>query len=102
MSALELDVLDRMDKVLVDDWGQCAQDDGFGALRPHVRAGLLNARHAVRRARRSGRGRQAGPRAGRRAHSLLAPRPCDDGVALAALIYRRAVEEGLGTRIAYR
>src|SRR5262249_37037140 len=43
MSALELGVLERMDKVLVDDWGQCVQDDGFGALRPHIRARLLSA-----------------------------------------------------------
>lgn len=43
MSALELDVLDGFDKVVVDDWGQCGRDDGFGALRPHVRAGLLSA-----------------------------------------------------------
>jgi len=41
MSVLELDVLDRFPKVVVDDWGQCGRDDPFGALRPHVRAGLL-------------------------------------------------------------
>ena len=41
-SILELDVLDAMDKVVVDDWAQCKRDDPFGALRPHVRAGLLS------------------------------------------------------------
>ncbi len=41
MSILELDVLDGFGKVVVDDWGQCGRDDAFGALRPHVRAGLL-------------------------------------------------------------
>jgi ornithine cyclodeaminase/alanine dehydrogenase-like protein (mu-crystallin family) len=40
-SVLELDVLDVMNKVLVDDWDQCKRDDPFGALRPHVQAGLL-------------------------------------------------------------
>jgi alanine dehydrogenase len=102
MSALELDVLDRMDKVVVDDWAQCAQDDDFGALRPHVRAGLLT----------------AGTLYGELAEVVVGAKPGrerDDerilfwhrglattDVALAALIYRRAVEEGLGTRIAYR
>jgi alanine dehydrogenase len=102
MSALELDVLDRMDKVLVDDWAQCVQDDDFGALRPHVRAGLLT----------------AGTLYGELAEVVVGAKPGrerDDerilfwhrglattDVALAALIYRRAVEEGLGTRIAYR
>ena len=43
MSTLELDVLDAFDKVVVDDWGQCGNDDTFGALRPQVRAGLLTA-----------------------------------------------------------
>jgi len=43
MSTLELDVLDAFDKVVVDDWGQCGNDDAFGALRPQVRAGLLTA-----------------------------------------------------------
>ncbi len=41
MSVLEHEVLDAFDKVVVDDWGQCGRDDGFGALRPQVRAGLL-------------------------------------------------------------
>ncbi len=41
MSVLELDVLDGFDKIVVDDWGQCGRDDAFGALRPHVRAGIL-------------------------------------------------------------
>jgi len=43
MSTLELDVLDAFDKVVVDDWGQCGNDDAFGALRPQVRAGRLTA-----------------------------------------------------------
>jgi alanine dehydrogenase len=44
MSVLELDVLERMDKVVVDDWAQCKRDDPFGALRPHVRAGRMSSR----------------------------------------------------------
>jgi ornithine cyclodeaminase len=36
MSALELSLSDIMDKVVVDDWGQCRKGLPFGALRAHV------------------------------------------------------------------
>jgi alanine dehydrogenase len=42
VSAVELDLLDVMDKVVVDDW-QEAQSGRFGALRPHVDTGRLSA-----------------------------------------------------------
>lgn len=40
MSAVELDLLSIMDKVVVDDWGQC-KGGKYGSLRAHVEAGLL-------------------------------------------------------------
>jgi alanine dehydrogenase len=40
MSAIELSLTSIMDKVFVDDWGQC-KAGRFGALRPHVDAGLV-------------------------------------------------------------
>jgi alanine dehydrogenase len=101
-SALELDVLDIMDKVVVDDWAQCAQDDDFGALRPHVRAGLLT----------------EGTVHGELADVLAGTKPGrerDDerilfwhrglattDVALAQLMVERAGERGLGTMLRYR
>jgi alanine dehydrogenase len=36
MSALELSLTDIMDKMVVDDWGQCRKGLPFGALRQHV------------------------------------------------------------------
>ncbi|MCU1392942.1 MAG: ornithine cyclodeaminase [Ilumatobacteraceae bacterium] len=36
MSAVELSLTDVMDKVVVDDWGQCRKGLPFGALRAHV------------------------------------------------------------------
>jgi len=42
MSAVELDLLDIMDKVVMDDWGQ-ASAGPFGALRRHVDSGRLTA-----------------------------------------------------------
>ncbi|WP_299053985.1 ornithine cyclodeaminase family protein [uncultured Nocardioides sp.] len=42
VSALAPDLLDVVDKVVVDDWRE-AQSGEFGALRPHLRSGALTA-----------------------------------------------------------
>ncbi|MGA8261517.1 MAG: ornithine cyclodeaminase family protein [Arenicellales bacterium] len=42
MSAVELSLTDIMDKVVVDDWGQCGKGLPFGALRQHVDSGRLH------------------------------------------------------------
>ena len=101
-SILELDVLEGMDKVVVDDWAQCKRDDPFGALRPHVRAGLLTEETLH----------------GELAEILVGTKPGrerDDerilfwhrglattDVALAVLMVRRARAAGLGTTLRYR
>ena len=36
MSAVELSLTDIMDKMVVDDWGQCRKGLPYGALRRHV------------------------------------------------------------------
>ena len=41
MSAIELSLTDIMDKLVVDDWGQC-KGGKFGSLRAHVEAGQLS------------------------------------------------------------
>src|SRR5205814_10696273 len=41
MSAVELSLTDIMDKIVVDDWGQC-RTGRFGSLRAHVEAGKLS------------------------------------------------------------
>jgi ornithine cyclodeaminase len=41
MSAVELTLTDIMDKMVVDDWGQC-KTGKFGSLRAHVEAGKLS------------------------------------------------------------
>jgi len=42
MSAVELTLTDIMDKMVVDDWGQCRKGLPYGALRQHVDSGRLN------------------------------------------------------------
>jgi len=101
VSAVELDLLDVMDKVVVDDW-QEAQSGRFGALRPHVDTGRLSA------ASLHGELGQivAGARPGRERdderilfwHRGLAI--LDIAVGLAIL--RRAEQEGAGTMLRYR
>src|SRR5262245_21695384 len=41
MSAVELSLSDIMDKMIVDDWGQCKAGQ-FGSLRAHVESGRLS------------------------------------------------------------
>ncbi len=101
-SALELDVLDGMDKVVVDDWAQCRRDDEFGALRPHVRAGLLSEEslHAelgeILVGTKPGRERDD-------ERILFWHRGLGTtDVAVAHMLWRRAVEQGVGTRVRYR
>jgi ornithine cyclodeaminase len=44
MSAVQLSLTDIMDKVVVDDWGQCRKGLPFGALRQHVDSDKLTER----------------------------------------------------------
>jgi ornithine cyclodeaminase len=101
VSAVELDLLDVMDKVVVDDWRE-AQSGRFGALRRHVDTGRLSATslHAelgqIVIGRRPGRERD-----GERIllwHRGLAI--LDIAVGLAIL--RRAERQGAGTMLRYR
>ena len=101
VSAVELDLLDVMDKVVVDDWRE-AQSGRFGALRRHVDTGRLSAAslHAelgqIVTGRRPGRERDD-------ERILLWHRGLailDIAVGLAIL--RRAEEQGAGTMLRYR
>jgi ornithine cyclodeaminase len=101
VSAVELDLLDVMDKVVVDDWRE-AQSGRFGALRRHVDTGRLSAAslHAelgqIVTGQRPGRERDD-------ERILLWHRGLailDIAVGLAIL--RRAEQRGAGTMLRYR
>ena len=101
MSAVELSLTSIMDKVFVDDWGQC-RAGRFGALRAHVDAGLVTEESI----------------AGELADVVVGSRPGrerDDerilfwhrglattDVALGHALLERAVEQGVGTVVPYR
>lgn len=101
ISAVELDLLDVMDKVVVDDWRE-AQAGRFGALRRHVDSGRLSAAtlHAelgeIVAGRRPGRERpEERILLWHRGLSIL-------DVAVGHLILRRAEDAGVGTMLRYR
>jgi alanine dehydrogenase len=101
VSAVELDLLDVMDKVVVDDWRE-AQSGRFGALRRHVDSGRLSAASLYAELGQIVTGRLPGrERADERIllwHRWLAI--LDIAVGLAIL--RRAEQEGAGTMLRYR
>ncbi len=101
VSAVELDLLGVMDKVVVDDWRE-AQSGRFGALRPHVDSGLLSPESLYAELGQI----VAGQRPGRqrpderilfwhRGLSIL-------DIAVGALILRRAEQTDAGTMLRYR
>lgn len=101
MSAVELSLTSIMDKIVVDDWGQCRRGR-FGSLRAHVDAGLLTEEslHAelgeIVVARKPGR--ESDSETILFWHRGLAT----TDVAVGQALYERAVERGVGTTLEYR
>jgi ornithine cyclodeaminase/alanine dehydrogenase-like protein (mu-crystallin family) len=102
MSALELDLLSIISKVIVDDWRQCGPGNRFGALREHVDRGLLTEETLHGELADVVVGRVAGRERDDEKilfwHRGLAT--CD--VALGALLVAKAAERGVGTVLRYR
>jgi ornithine cyclodeaminase len=102
MSVLEIDVLDGFDKVVVDDWGQCGRDDGFGALRPHVRAGRLSAESLHGELGEIVAGRKPGRERDDERIVFWHRGLATTDVAVAWRAVERARAEGIGTTVRYR
>lgn len=101
-SVLELDVLEVMNKVLVDDWAQCKRDDPFGALRPHVRQGLLTDESLYGELAEVVVGTKPGRERDDERILFWHRGLATTDVALAQLLVGRAAERGLGTTLRYR
>ena len=101
MSAVELSLTSIMDKVYVDDWGQC-KGGRFGALRAHVEQGLVTGESIAGELGDV----VAGTRPGRESdderilfwHRGLAT----TDVALGQAILERAIEQDVGMLLPYR
>jgi len=100
MSAVELSLTDIMDKVVVDDWGQC-RSGMFGSLRAHVDAGKLSASTLHAELGQI----VAGGRPGREDDGetiLLWHRGLSlSDIALGAAMLDKARQMGIGTRLRY-
>ncbi|WP_041832318.1 ornithine cyclodeaminase family protein [Actinoplanes sp. N902-109] len=101
ISAVELDLLDVMDKVVVDDWRE-SRSGRFGALRAHVDTGRLSEQTLYAQIGDIVTGRKAGRETPaerilfwHRGLSIL-------DVALAHLVLTKAEAAGVGTELRYR
>lgn len=101
VSAVELDLLDVMDKVVVDDWGQ-ASAGPFGALRRHVDSGRLTLETLHAELGDIVAGKAAGRESDAERILFWHRGLSITDVALAHLILRRAEQAGVGTVLRYR
>ena len=89
-----------MDKIVVDDWGQC-RSGPFGSLRRHVEAGRLSERRSTRS---SGEIVAGGSPAGRREDETISSGIADcrlTDIALGAAMLEKAARLGIGQRLRY-
>ena len=101
ISAVELDLLDVMDKVVVDDWRE-AQSGRFGALRPHVDSGRLSAESLYAELGQIVTGQRPGREHGDERILLWHRGLAILDIAVGIAILRRAEQEGVGTMLRYR
>jgi alanine dehydrogenase len=101
VSAVELDLLDVMDKVVVDDWRE-AQSGRFGALRRHVDTGRLSAATLHAELGQIVTGRRPGRESDDERILLWHRGLAILDIAVGLAILRRAEEQDAGTMLRYR
>jgi alanine dehydrogenase len=101
VSAVELDLLDVMDKVVVDDWRE-AQSGRFGALRRHVDTGRLSATSLYAELGQIVTGRRPGRERDDERILLWHRGLAILDIAVGLAILRRAEEQDAGTMLRYR
>ncbi|MFZ5945828.1 MAG: ornithine cyclodeaminase family protein [Bacillota bacterium] len=101
ISAVELSLTDVMDKMVVDDWGQC-KGGKFGSLRRHVDTGKLSLESLHAELGEIVAGKKTG-RENDEERILFWHRGLSlNDIALGNLIYEKAQNLGLGQMIEYR
>ena len=101
MSAVELSLTDIMDKLVVDDWGQCKAGQ-FGSLRAHVEAGKLSASTLHAELGEIVAGRKPGRERDDETVLLWHRGLSLSDIALGAAILDKAKRMGIGQRLRYR
>ena len=100
MSAVELSLTDIMDKIVVDDWGQCRAGQ-FGSLRAHVDAGKLSEATLTPSWARSSPGRKPGREHDDETILLWHRGLSTSDIALGAAMLAKAKRLGIGQRLRY-
>ena len=101
MSAVELSLTDIMDKIVVDDWGQCKTGQ-FGSLRAHVEAGKLSERTLYAELGEIVAGRKPGRERDDETILLWHRGLSLSDIALGAAMLDKARRSGIGQRLTYR
>jgi ornithine cyclodeaminase len=101
MSAVELSLTDIMDKVVVDDWGQC-RAGRFGSLRAHVDAGRLTEATLHAELGEIVAGRKPGREYDHETILLWHRGLSSSDIALGAAMLAKAKRQGVGQRLRYR
>jgi alanine dehydrogenase len=101
ISAVELSLLDVIDKVVVDDWRE-AQSGRFGALRPHVDTGRLTAASLYAELGQIVAGRLPGRESSQERILLWHRGLAILDIAVGLAILRRAEEQDAGTMLRFR
>jgi alanine dehydrogenase len=101
MSAVELSLTSIMDKVVVDDWGQCRRGR-FGSLRAHVDQGLLTEESLHAELGEIVVGEKSGRESDSETILFWHRGLATTDVAVGHALHERAVERGIGTTLEYR
>lgn len=101
MSALELDLTDRMDKIVVDDRGQMLAGP-FGALRPHINAGKVSPETVYAEIGEICAGLKPGRESSDETILFWHRGLATSDIALGAVILEKAAQLKIGTSLVYR
>ncbi len=102
ISANELSLTDVMDKIVVDDWGQCKEGGKLGSLSPHVRAGKLTEETLHGELGQVVAGLKPARQSEEERILLWHRGLSTSDIALGQMYYNRALELGIGTKLKYR
>jgi len=101
MSAVELSLTSIMDKIVVDDWGQCRKGQ-FGSLRAHVDQGLLTEKNLHAELGEIVAGKKPGRESEDETILFWHRGLATTDIAVGHALYERAVERRIGTTLRYR
>jgi ornithine cyclodeaminase len=101
MSAVELSLTSIMDKMVVDDWGQCRKGLPFGALRRHVDEDLLTERNLHAELGQIVAGVKPGREAADETILLWHRGLSTTDIALGAALLDKAARQGVGQALAF-